>query len=189
MSPELSFVNCYRLSRNRAAFTVLEVLVVVVIVAIIASMLLPVYSNYTSRMEEARCLANLRNLYVAASGYLLANESWPQIPVQLLVDQPKAYARAWVSALAPFGAPHSTWICPTIQRSFQISMDELAKDENYRIDFIATPFDDQPSSPRRSATHPWFIEKSGIHSRGNLVVLANGSTLSLRDLAGGDFGK
>jgi len=176
-------------SARRRGFTILEVLVVVVIIAILASMLLPVYSSFTARMEEARCLANLRSLYGAASGYLQANESWPQIPAALMTDDPKGYARSWVSALAPFGAPHSTWICPTIHRSFHISMDALEKDEHYRIDFVAVPFDDNPTSPRRDPAHPWFLEKSGVHSRGNLVILANGTTLSLRDMTEGKFGK
>jgi hypothetical protein len=148
-------------------------------------MLLPVYSEYTARMEEARCLANLRSLYVAASGYLQANDSWPQIPVTLITEDPTMYARSWVRALTPFGAPHATWICPTIQHSFGISMDALEKDENYRIDFIAAPFDDNPVSPRLDPKHPWFLEKAGVHSRGNLVVLADGTTVSLKDLTEG----
>lgn len=164
--------------------TLLEVLVAIVIIGILASMLLPVYSSYTARMEEARCLNNLRGLYVAASGYLQANDSWPQIPVQLLVEDSKTYARLWVTALSPFGAPLKTWICPTMQRSLGTSMDDLAKDENYRIDFIATPFSDDPISPRATPTHPWFIEKTGLHSRGNLVILTNGTTTSLKDLTG-----
>ncbi len=188
MAPAAAFKSGVTDSRRAQAFTILEVLVVVVIVAILASMLLPVYSNFTARMEEARCLANLRSLYIAASGYLQANGSWPQIPVTLLSDEPKTYARSWVSALAPFGAPHSTWICPSIQRTFHIPMDALEKEENYRIDFFATPFDDNPASPRQSPTHPWFLEKSGVHSRGNLVILANGATLSLRDLTDGKSG-
>lgn len=174
--------------KRTRAFTILEVLVVVVIIAIIASMLLPVYSSFVARMEESRCLANLRNLYVAASGYLQANESWPQIPVTLMTDEPKTYARSWVAALAPFGAPHSTWICPSLQHLSGISMEALEKDEHYRIDFFATPFDDNPVSPRQAPTHPWFIEKAGLHSRGNLLILANGNTLSLKDVTEGKLG-
>jgi prepilin-type N-terminal cleavage/methylation domain-containing protein len=162
--------------------TVLELAVVMVIIGILASMILPLYSGYQSRMEEARCLANLRNLYVAASGHLLANKSWPQIPNNLVTEDPKAYARAWVDALTPFGAPHSTWICPTIQGKLQIPMDAIGQDKHYRIDFVGSAFDADETAPRRDPRFPWFVERAGFHSRGNLVILADGTTTSLMDL-------
>ena len=174
----------HRVANRGRAFTILELLVVLVIISIIASMMLPVYSSYVARMEESRCIANLHNLYVAASGYLQANGSWPQIPVTLIKDDKTLYAKTWVATLQPYGASHSVWICPTIQRTMGISMDALEKDENYRIDFIAAPFNDNPMTPRLAGTHPWFVEKAGVHSRGNLLILANGSTTSLQDLTG-----
>jgi type II secretory pathway pseudopilin PulG len=156
--------------------------VVVVIVAILASMLLPLYSSYKTRMEAVNCMANLRNLHIAASGYLLSNKSWPQISPALGNDNPKAFAKAWVEALRPFGAPHSTWICPAIQQRLHVTMEAVQKDEDYRIDYVPTPFDDNEVSPRRALRHPWFIEKAGFHGRGNLVILADGTTTSLKDL-------
>jgi prepilin-type N-terminal cleavage/methylation domain-containing protein len=178
-----------RVALRLRGFTLLEVLVVIVIILILASMLLPIYSSFNARADEARCLANLRSLYVAASGYLQAAGSWPQIPAKLFIDEPKTYARAWVSALAPYGATHSTWICPTLQRSFKLSMDALEEEENYRIDFVAAPFDENPAAPRQDPNHPWFIEKAGVHPRGNLLVLANGTTTSLLDLTGKTLGQ
>lgn len=162
--------------------TLLEVAVVLVIIAILASMLLPFYGAMQARAEEGRCLANIRNLYVAASGYVNANGFWPQVPFKMSVDQPHAYARLWVEALAPFGTSHSTWICPTLQRRFGIPLAALEKEENYRIDFVPNPFDDNPESPRRAARFPWFMEKAASHSRGQLVILADGTTTALMDL-------
>lgn len=169
------------------AFTLLEIMVVVIIIMILASMLLPLYSSFTARADEARCIANLKGLYVAASGYLQADGAWPQIPVKLFTDDPKTYAKLWVAALTPYGAPHSTWICPTLQRTIGTSMEALEKDEHYRIDFIATPFSDDPLAPRANPAHPWFMEKAGVHPRGNLLVLANGTTTSLLELTGKTF--
>ncbi len=169
--------------------TILELMVVIVIIAILASMLLPLYGAITARADEGRCLANLRSLYVAASGYLQAAGSWPQIPVNLISSDPHTYARTWVEALAPYGAPHTTWICPTIQRTMGIPIEAIEQTEHYRIDFIATPFDDNPASPRLNPTHPWFIEKAGVHSRGNLLILANGTSTSLLDLTGTTLSK
>ena len=183
------FFQAHSAANRHRAFTLLELLVVLVIIAIIATMLLPAYAAYIARVEEARCIANLKNLYVAASGYLQSNGSWPQIPVSLLKDNDKLYAKSWVNALTPFGAPHNVWLCPTMQRTMTYSMDAADKDENYRIDFIATPFDENPLTPRLANTHPWFIEKTGLHSRGNLVILANGTTTSLQDITGIQPGK
>ena len=162
--------------------TLLEVAVVMVIIVILAAMLLPAYSGYLTRMEGAKCMANLRNLYVAASGYLQANSSWPQISTKLVADDPRTYAKSWVKALAPFGAPHPAWICPTLQHKIGVSMEALEEDDNYRIDYIGTPFDDKPSSPHRTPRYPWFLEKAGLHGRGNLMILEDGTTLSLGDL-------
>ena len=164
--------------------TILELMVVVVIIMILASMLVPMYGSIMARADEGRCLANLRSLYVAASGYLQAANSWPQIPVSMIDSDYHGYARAWVDALTPYGAPHTTWLCPTIQRTLGIPIEAIDKTENYRIDFIATPFDDNPGSPRLNPTHPWFMEKAGVHSRGNLLILANGTSTSLLDLTG-----
>ncbi len=175
-------------SRARA-FTLLELMVVIVIIAILASMLLPLVSSFSARADEARCLANLRSLYVAANGYLQAAGSWPQVPVKLFVDEPKTYAKLWVAALAPYGAPHSTWICPTTQRNLGTSMEANEKDENYRIDFVATPFSDDPVAPRANPAHPWFMEKAGVHPNGNLFILANGTTSSLLEMTGKTLGK
>lgn len=163
--------------------TILELAVVMVIIAILASMLLPILSNLKTRADEAKCLANLRNLFVGASGYLQANSSWPQIPNDLIISDPKKYAKMWVTALSPFGIAHETWICPTIQQAIGLPLTEDDKDANYRVDYIGMAFDDQPSSPHPEDPYPWFVEKAGFHGRGNLLILSNGSTTSLKDLS------
>ena len=167
---------------GRRAVTILELAVVMAIIVILVSMLLPAYTTYQRRVEEAACFANLRNLYVAASGYVLANKSWPQIPAKLVIDEPKTYAKSWVQVLSPYGASHEVWICPTLQRNLHLSLEQVETDENYRIDFFATPFDDNEGTPLRKPKHPWFVEKAGFHGRGNLIILADGTTTSLRDL-------
>lgn len=163
--------------------TVLELAVVIVIIAILASMLLPLMSSFNSRAEEARCLANLRSLYLGAAGYLQANGSWPQISNDLISTDPKTYAKSWVTALTPYGIPHQTWICPTVQRGIGLPISSIDKDENYRVDYLGVSFDDQPSSPYPEEAYPWFLEMAGFHGGGNLLIMSNGSTTSLRDLS------
>jgi uncharacterized protein YwbE len=36
----------------------------------------------------------------------------------------------------------------------------------------------------RSSGHPWFLEKSAQHPRGNLIILNNGSVTSVKNLVG-----
>lgn len=167
---------------QRAGFTLLEVMTAIVIILILASMLLPLYSSFMSRSEQARCMANLRNLYVAANSHLQAAGFWPQIPNTLINDDPKTYAKSWVATLKPYGIEHSSWICPTLQKSLGISLEALEKDENYRIDYIAAAFDDKPMSPWQSQTFPWFLERASLHPRGQLIIMTNGATTSLLDL-------
>jgi type II secretory pathway pseudopilin PulG len=161
--------------------TILELAVVIVIIAILASILLPAYSALAARTEEARCLANLKTLYVAASSYLQASNSWPQIPGTLINTDPTTYATMWVTTLQPYGAPHTSWICPSLQRQLAFPMDQIDLPANYRIDYSPTIFNSNAMTPRLVDGHPWFIEKMGIHSRGNLMILANGTAASLVD--------
>jgi prepilin-type N-terminal cleavage/methylation domain-containing protein len=170
------------------AMTILEVMVVLVIIGILASMLVPLYSRMTTRADEIHCVSNLKALHVAASGYLQAVGAWPQIPPKLIIEDPVQYAHSWVDALKPYGVTHKVWICPAMQRSLGVSMEAIdkpdAKPEDYRVDFVAAPFDDNPASPLMNPTYPWFMERAGLHPRGNLVILTDGSTTSLFDLTG-----
>jgi type II secretory pathway pseudopilin PulG len=172
-------------SHGTQAMTILELAVVMVILAILASILLPAYGALMSRTEETRCLANLKSLYVAASGYLQANNTWPQIPGTLINSDPTTYATSWVNALQPYGAPHISWICPTLQKKFSYTIDQIDLPANYRIDYSPTIFNSNPMTPRLADGHPWFIEKFGSHSRGNLMILANGTSAALSDYTSG----
>lgn len=167
--------------KNRG-MTVLELAVVLVIIAILASMILPLTAGIKARAEEAKCIANLKNLYVGASGYLQANGSWPQIPNTLIKDDPKGYARKWVATLSAYGISHATWICPTIQRQRGESMATIEDDATYRVDYIGMAFDEKPTSPYPKNPFPWFVEMAGFHGRGNLFILSDGSTTSLKDM-------
>lgn len=173
----------HSLRKQRAGgFTLIELAVVMVIVAILATMLLPMYSHYLRRADEMKCMANLRGLYVAASGYLQANGSWPQIPSALRLSEPKVHARNWVETLKPFGAPHNVWICPSAQREMGLTSEQYDSDQHYRIDFLPMAFNDQPSTPRRWPRFPWFVEKGNFHGRGNLIIFADGSTAAFKDV-------
>jgi type II secretory pathway pseudopilin PulG len=158
---------------------VLELLVVIVIIAILVTLLVMGLSSMPARAQRAQCTANLRSLYVATESYIQQNGSWPQIAIT--DDESDAaeqdYARAWITALKPFGLSEKSWICPTIQNLLQNP--DYMKPENARVDYIATPFDDKPMSPHQWPKQPWFIEAGDPHGNGNLMIFTDGSVSDL----------
>jgi prepilin-type N-terminal cleavage/methylation domain-containing protein len=165
----------------RGAFTVIEVLTVVVIIAILAAIVLGVIGHLRGRAKRAQCMANLRALHVAAEVYLQQNGAWPQIRRRDFPD-PADFANAWIDALASSGAERSTWICPSVQELLQ-SPDYYSTPEHARIDYIAMPFDDKPTTAHEWARQPWFVEVGNVHGSGNLMIFADGSIADLNSVA------
>jgi type II secretory pathway pseudopilin PulG len=89
--------------------------IVIVIIAILGTMLLPVYAGMRKRAQRVQCIANLRNLYLAADIFLQRNGNWSQIALSTSGNGPQDFANAWIDALAPFGPTRQTWICPAVQ--------------------------------------------------------------------------
>jgi prepilin-type N-terminal cleavage/methylation domain-containing protein len=164
--------------KSRRGFTLLELLVVIGVIAVLAALGITVASGIRSRAERVQCMTNLRGLYVAAESYLQQNGSWPQIP---MADESETadedYASAWIAALAPFGATQKTWICPTMQRGMHSP--DLSKPENVRVDYIASNFDDKPTTPHQWPGQPWFIEAGNGHGNGALIVFTDGTIKEL----------
>ncbi len=169
--------------KNIRGVTVLELAVVVVIILILATMLLPISAGIRARADEASCAANLKNLYIGASAYLDSKGSWPQISNSLIKADPQTYAQQWVAALLPFGITHVTWICPSIQRLRGEPISGIDDPSTYRVDYIGMAFDEKQTSPKPANPFPWFIEIAGMHDRGNLIILSNGTMSSLSDMS------
>jgi prepilin-type N-terminal cleavage/methylation domain-containing protein len=163
--------------RACCGFTLLELFIVIFIVGILAALTVPVFSALRARAQRFQCTANLRNLYISADLFLQQNGSWPQIPRTSSETNSEDYAKAWVDALAPFGASSKTWICPTIQDL--LSQPDYTEPENARIDYIPMPFDDKPASPHQWPRQPWFIETGNVHGNGNLIIFTDGSISDL----------
>ncbi len=135
-----------------------------------------------ARAQRAQCIANLRNLYVAANLFVQQNGSWPQIPMANESESAQQdYANAWIAALAPFGPTQKTWICVTMQNL--LGNPDLSKPENIRVDYLAMPFDDKPLTPHQWPRQPWFIENGDLHGHGNLIVFTDGSISDLKTVA------
>ena len=162
----------------RSGFTLLELAIVIVIVAIVVVLSLVVVSQLRARAQRANCTVNLRNLSVAANLYIQQNGAWPQIPpAGGAGGTEEQFAEAWINALAPFGPTRKTWICPTIQNL--LGNPDYSTPADARIDYIATPFDDKPTSPHEWPRQPWFIEAGDVHGNGNLIIFTDGSISDL----------
>ena len=158
-------------------FTLLEIAISVVLVAILFAFAIAGASKMRARAQRIKCANNLRNLATAGNLYIQQNNSWPQIRHDTGGD-PAEYAQAWINALAPFGATRDTWICPTIQNL--LSNPDYSTIDTARVDYIATPFDDKPMSPKEWPRQPWFIERGDVHGTGNLIIFTDGSISDLK---------
>ena len=172
---------------TRDGFSLLEIAVVIVIIAILAALALPAYGKFRARAQRVRCMNNLKNLAVAANLYLNENQVWPQIPAPDPKAPSEEFAEKWIAALAPFGATRNTWICPSIQS--QLRNPDYSTPGQGRIDYIATPFDDKPMSPREWPRQPWFVETGDMHGNGNLIIFTDGSINDLKTVVAESKGK
>lgn len=168
-----------RLTRLRAGFTLLELLIVLAIIAILGTLLIPVYGHLRDRAQKIQCMANLRSLYVAADVYVQRNGHWPQIYLKNYASG-QDFANAWIAALEPFGPDRKTWICPTIQ-SYLHNPDYITP-SHARIDYVSTGFDDKATSPHQWPRQPWFIETGDVHGNGNLIIFTDGSIAEAKDV-------
>lgn len=155
----------------------MELMTVIVVIGILFLLIMPSYSFLRGRAERAKCVSNLHSLYAAASAYVTDQGAWPQIPVDD-IDDP-AYSQAWIDAFTPYKISRVNWICQTIQKVLGDPPYEDAK--HARIDYVGTPFDDKPESPRQWPNHPWFLERGNVHGDGNLIIFTNGQIKTLNE--------
>lgn len=172
--------------RPAAGWTLLELMTVLVIVALLATMIFPVIQQLQGRMDKARCLSNLRSLYVAAGLYIQDHRQWPQISVGLLKNRPEEYAIQWIDALKPYGMSEVNWHCPTVQRQVERAPPDPKTGKKprkeTRVDYFSTPFDERESTPLKWPKQPWFIERGDVHGNGNLIIFTDGTTTELNEL-------
>ncbi len=154
----------------------------ILIIGILSVLTMAVYSQLRARAQRVQCMANLKNLSVAAEQYLQQNGSWPQISLASESESGmQDYARSWIATLKPFGIGEKTWICPTIQNL--LGNPDYLQPETARLDYAAMPFDDKPTTPHQWARQPWFIETGDVHGHGNLIIFTDGSISDLKTIA------
>lgn len=164
-----------RLLPGNRGMTLMEVMTVLVIIAILAILLLPLVGHMRQRAEVTGCTANLKGLYVATSTYVTDAGRWPQVD-RKLVGKPE-YAQVWYELLKNYGIGQLNWVCPSAQR--MLNNPDLSKPDNARVDYHATPFDDQPQTPYKWSGQPWFLEAGNFHGEGPLMIFASGTVRNL----------
>ena len=168
----------FRLQR-RTAFTLLELIIVIALVGILGVILANVVTGMRSRAERVQCMANEKNLAVAAELFVQDNNQWPQISMSDDDEEESdSYAKAWIDALAPYKVTAKTFVCPTIQNL--IGNPDYNQTANVRTDYLATPFDDKPTTPHQWPRQPWFVETGDVHGHGNLIIFTDGSISDLK---------
>ena len=169
---------CPSSNRSRAGFTVLELATAFLIVLILIVLFFPIFSTIQTRVESTRCVANLKNLHVAADMYLQEHRTWPQIKISGSSEQDAA--KAWISALQPYGIEAKAWVCPTSQR--RLGNPDLGDPVNVRIDYLATPFAPGQQIPFKWTNQPWFAERFDEHGNGNLIIFPDGHVEAMFDV-------
>lgn len=178
-------MNRLMLSRyaRSAGVTLLELMTVIVVIGILVAMLMPVVSGMASRMERAKCTANLLAVYVGTESYLQDQKHWPQINAGLAASSTsEEYARLWIAALQPYKVSKESWHCPAVEKAMEAARKPNEKPQD-RIDYFPTPFDDKEITPHRWSTQPWFIERGAVHGEGNLMIFPDGSIHSLDEIS------
>jgi type II secretory pathway pseudopilin PulG len=156
--------------RSCGAFTMVEVLIVVGVMVILAGLLVGNYGRIIQTVQKAQCMSHLRSLHSVFSTYTNDFKVWPQ-PPDFPADQDRAYEEWWVTTMEPYGTTAKMWTCPTIARAEQM----LPPRDRNKVHYTPTEFDDNPGTPWRWPTMPWFTEIANAHGHGALIIFTDGS--------------
>jgi prepilin-type N-terminal cleavage/methylation domain-containing protein/prepilin-type processing-associated H-X9-DG protein len=122
-------------AKNRAGFTLTELLIVIAIIGILAALLFPALNASRQKSEAASCVNNLRRIYTAAAQYEADNDGYLPLPFRRSGDPSKDFSGSpleeWTDKLPPYlgmksmsalinvvptSQPSSPLICPTQYR-------------------------------------------------------------------------
>lgn len=159
--------------RCSRAFTLPEILVVLAILGILGLCIFRATESAASRADVLRCMGNLRNIHVALEIDVQERGFWPQCPYELGED---GFDKWWIDELKKYHIQPASWNCPTIMREQRVN-DQ--KEDEQKIHYVPTPFDDNPFSPRRWPTQPWLVEIADSHGEGNLMAFPDGAIMGM----------
>jgi type II secretory pathway pseudopilin PulG len=151
---------------------------VIVIIGILAVLLLPALLRYQEGARRVACVARLKSLYVATSGFMGANEGrWPRIRPTMSDDA--QFAQQWYDVLSPQGLGWEDLVCPSMQR--KLGSPKVSDPKLHRMDYVNMFFDDRPGTAMKWPNMPWFLERQDIHGGGQLVILSSGTVVDIKE--------
>ena len=165
---------------GRRAFTLTELLVVIAVLAIFAVVGLAAYSKLKDRAARLNCTSNLKNLYAALAAHVNDHGQWPQCPYEL---GDEGYDEWWLKTMSAYTLGEKNWQCPSL-RDQEEREAEKKEDLKFRLHYVPTDFDDEPSTPYKWPGQPWLIEIADRHGSGNLMIFSNGSVQGFNDFIG-----
>jgi prepilin-type N-terminal cleavage/methylation domain-containing protein len=152
--------------RQRAGFTILELLLVVSIIVILAALMFPAYNFFKRKAEDAVCMGNLRTLHAGFSSYLQDHQFvWPQNPFLQMADDEGSdsdEAKWWFEQLKGYGPTRETWVCPSERGHWA----EVNDPDHFDSTYVPSSFDSTPNIAYRWPRQPWAIERGGFHEKG-----------------------
>lgn len=160
-------------------------LTVCVIIVVLAALGIGLFDQLRARSERVNCTNNLRNLYSGFQSYIVQYGHWPQNPNKL---RDKNYDDWWIEEMQrKVNISEKAWICPTKAREEKAAaklspqgkgQKDTDSKRNRQIHYMPTPFDSNPSTPRRWPTQPWLAEVGNFHGDGPLFIFPDGTVNS-----------
>lgn len=101
----------------------MELIVVIAVMSIIAALAFVLFRHNVRKAQEAQCVNNLRQIYVAASAF--ASEHNGAVPAPLATVPGSLSQKSFAEVLTPYLASSTTskgnsvWLCPEDKRNFQ----------------------------------------------------------------------
>src|SRR4051812_34289219 len=89
------------MQRREAGFTLLELITAMLIIGIVGLLLVYTIPDVRARAETGNCIANMRNLYVAANTYWIEQKHWPQVDPKLNAGAPPNMRKSGSSRSSP----------------------------------------------------------------------------------------
>lgn len=139
-------------------FTLIELLVVIAIIAILAAILFPVFSQAKAAAKKTACLANVKEIGLAAQLYIQEyDDAYPQVKATT-TNQPQI-DDADGSIEEPDLGSVFTWLVPYIQKS------QATDEAMIRTTLYVCPADPNPNDP----TCPTVINVGGPQVNSYLI--------------------